>query len=118
MRGAVIVTSLDIEPTPDIDLDALVARSRRNGLRLIGPSSMGVAGLHPGTELQAALVDVTLPPDGVAISMQSGFPTPMIDVHYRNQTVGDVFVFGVTKRLTLSVLFTSAYFYSLKAKDS
>ncbi|UCD25340.1 MAG: ABC transporter permease, partial [Gemmatimonadota bacterium] len=35
-------------------------------------------------------------PEAVAISMQSGFPTPMVDVHYRNQTVGDVFVFGVT----------------------
>ena len=35
---------------------------------------------------------------------------------FRNMLGGMVFVFGVTKRLTLSVLFTSAYFYSLKTK--
>jgi acyl-CoA synthetase (NDP forming)/GNAT superfamily N-acetyltransferase len=75
MRGAVIITSVDSEAGDDeapIDLPALVARSRRNGLRLIGPSSMGVAGLHEESLLQAALVNVTLPVGGVAISMQSG----------------------------------------------
>jgi acyl-CoA synthetase (NDP forming)/RimJ/RimL family protein N-acetyltransferase len=69
MRGAVVVTSTD---GTEIDIKALVARSRRNGLRLIGPSSMGVSSLHPDSALQAALVDVTLPPGGVAVSMQSG----------------------------------------------
>ena len=39
-------------------------------------------------------------------------------VFFSNMLGGMVFVFGVTKRLTLSVLFTSAYLYSLKAKDS
>lgn len=75
MRGAVVVTGLAREADADesgIDLDALVARSRRNGLRLIGPSSMGLAGLHPESRIQASLVDVTLPLGGVAISMQSG----------------------------------------------
>lgn len=33
---------------------------------------------------------------------------------FSNMLGGAVFVFGVTKRLILSVLFTSAYFYSLK----
>jgi hypothetical protein len=37
---------------------------------------------------------------------------------FRNMLGGMVFVFGVTKRLTLSVLFASAYFYSLKTKGS
>ncbi|HSL74442.1 MAG TPA: GNAT family N-acetyltransferase [Ilumatobacteraceae bacterium] len=69
MRGAVIVTSVD---GSDVDVDAMVARARRNGLRIIGPSSMGVASPRPETRLQAALVEVTLPPGGVAISMQSG----------------------------------------------
>jgi acyl-CoA synthetase (NDP forming)/RimJ/RimL family protein N-acetyltransferase len=69
MRGAVIVTSVD---GTDIDVGAMVARARRNGLRIIGPSSMGVASPRPETRLQAALVDVSLPPGGVAISMQSG----------------------------------------------
>ncbi|MEP1125241.1 MAG: GNAT family N-acetyltransferase [Ilumatobacter sp.] len=75
MRGAVVVTTVDSAGDHEstvIDLPALVARSRRSGLRLIGPSSMGVAGLHEEGRLQAALVEVTLPPGGVAISMQSG----------------------------------------------
>jgi len=37
---------------------------------------------------------------------------------FSNMLGGMVFVFGVTKRLALSVLFASAYFYSLKTKDS
>src|SRR6266498_3336490 len=35
-------------------------------------------------------------PDAQAIALQSGWPTPMADVQWRNRTVGDVFVFGVT----------------------
>ena len=35
-------------------------------------------------------------PDADAIALQSGWPTPMADVQWRNRTVGDVFVFGVT----------------------
>ena len=69
MRGAVIVTSVD---GTDIDVPALVGRARRNGLRIIGPSSMGIASPRPETRLQAALVEVALPAGGVAISMQSG----------------------------------------------
>jgi acyl-CoA synthetase (NDP forming)/GNAT superfamily N-acetyltransferase len=69
MRGAVIVTSVD---DTDVDVAALVGRARRNGLRIIGPSSMGIASPRPETRLQAALVEVALPAGGVAISMQSG----------------------------------------------
>lgn len=35
-------------------------------------------------------------PDAEAVSMQSGWPTPISDVTYRNRTVGDVTVFGIT----------------------
>ncbi|MBI4502596.1 MAG: ABC transporter permease [Gemmatimonadetes bacterium] len=35
-------------------------------------------------------------PDAQAIALQSGWPTPMSDVHWRNRTVGDALVFGVT----------------------
>ncbi len=71
MRGAVIVSRVDGADV-DVDIEAIVTRSRRNGLRVIGPSSMGVASLWPETFLQAALVDVSLPPGPVAISLQSG----------------------------------------------
>src|SRR5207253_10561937 len=35
-------------------------------------------------------------PDAQAISLQSGWPTPMADVQWRNRTVADVLVVGVT----------------------
>lgn len=35
-------------------------------------------------------------PDAEAVALQSGWPTPQADVTWRNQTVGDVLVFGVT----------------------
>jgi putative ABC transport system permease protein len=35
-------------------------------------------------------------PEAQAVSIQSGWPTPSSDVSYRNRTVGDVLVFGVT----------------------
>jgi putative ABC transport system permease protein len=35
-------------------------------------------------------------PDARAIALQSGWPTPLADVVWRNRTVGDAFVFGVT----------------------
>ncbi len=40
VRGAVVITSID---GSDIDIAALVAHARRNGMRIIGPASMGVA---------------------------------------------------------------------------
>ena len=35
-------------------------------------------------------------PDARAIALQSGWPTPMADVQWRNRETGDVFIFGVT----------------------
>jgi len=35
-------------------------------------------------------------PDAQAIALQSGWPTPTADVVWRNKTIGDAFVFGVT----------------------
>ncbi len=71
IRGAVIITRVD-GTDAEVDIEAIVTRARRHGLRIIGPSSMGVASPRPETQLQAALVDIQLPPGGVAISMQSG----------------------------------------------
>ncbi len=36
-------------------------------------------------------------PDAVAISLQSGWPTPQADMVWRNRTLGSVMVFGVTE---------------------
>ena len=43
----------------------------------------------------AAVVQRALP-DAQAVSLQSGWPTPVSDVSFRDRTVGNVLVFGVT----------------------
>lgn len=43
----------------------------------------------------AAVVERSLP-HAMAVSFQSGWPTPTSDLIYRNRTVGDVLIFGVT----------------------
>ena len=35
-------------------------------------------------------------PDAQAIALQSGWPTPQADIQWRNRTVGDALIFGVT----------------------
>ena len=35
-------------------------------------------------------------PEAVAISLQSGWPTPQADIVWRDRTIGDVLIFGVT----------------------
>ncbi len=68
-RGAVIITSTE---GTSIDVDELVSRARRFGVRLIGPGSMGIASSNPAIGLQASLVPVAMPRGGVAVSLQSG----------------------------------------------
>ena len=69
VRGALIITATD---GVDLDMPALVAHARRNGLRIIGPASMGIAAPRATGGLHAALVRGRLQPGRVAISMQSG----------------------------------------------
>ncbi len=77
VRGAVVVTAVDDMPSldmPSLDMPGLVEHARRNGVRLIGPASMGIAAsAQPnGHGLSAALVPIDLPRGSIAISMQSG----------------------------------------------
>ena len=70
VRGAVVATVID---EGDLDLDELVARARRNGLRVVGPASMGIASPRSEIGLGAALADISQMSSGsVAVSMQSG----------------------------------------------
>lgn len=46
-------------------------------------------------EHDVAAVEAALP-DALAISLQSGWPTPQADLTYRDRTLGSVLVFGVT----------------------
>src|SRR5688500_18486372 len=47
------------------------------------------------TEEDADAVRAAIP-DAVAISLQSGWPTPAADMVWRDRTIGDVSIFGVT----------------------
>lgn len=93
VRGAVVLTAVD---GTGVDMAAIVDRARRNGMRIIGPASMGIAtgrvkvdppvaapvepadqpadetGVDVPVGVQAALVPVDLPAGGIAISLQSG----------------------------------------------
>ncbi|MCU1397351.1 MAG: putative acetyltransferase [Acidimicrobiales bacterium] len=69
VRGALVITATD---GLDIDMVSIVAHARRNGMRVIGPASMGIAAPRPTGALNAALVPGRLPYGKVAISMQSG----------------------------------------------
>jgi acyl-CoA synthetase (NDP forming)/RimJ/RimL family protein N-acetyltransferase len=69
VRGAVVITDLD---GCGIDVNQLVARARRNGVRIVGPASMGMASSRPDVGLGASLIPVKLEPGAIAVSMQSG----------------------------------------------
>ena len=69
VRGALVISSID---GTDIDMDALVAHARRNGVRLIGPASMGVSSPRSIGGMHVALVPDQLLAGRIAISMQSG----------------------------------------------
>jgi putative ABC transport system permease protein len=47
------------------------------------------------TTADAAVVEAAVP-NAEAVSLQSGWPTPQVDIHWRNRTLGDVLIFGVT----------------------
>jgi len=51
---------------------------------------------RPIISWQDAQVVANALPDAQAVSLQSGWPTPQRDITYRDRTVGDVLVFGVT----------------------
>lgn len=73
VRGVVVVTSIDSEGGgPVVDAEHLVAIARSHGMRLVGPSSMGVASNAPGASWHASLAPRFLPPGPVAFSLQSG----------------------------------------------
>src|SRR3954469_6765378 len=69
-------TPLQLAPVSDGDMDRIRRRPRI-------------------TQRDAAAVEAALP-DAAAISIQSGWPTPQADVVWRDKTLADVPIFGVT----------------------
>lgn len=68
VRGAIVLTAV---PT-DYPTAELVGFARRNGMRIIGPGSMGVFTTAPERPLVAHLAPGILRPGPLAVSMQSG----------------------------------------------
>ncbi|MHB8839352.1 MAG: ABC transporter permease [Gemmatimonadaceae bacterium] len=56
-------------------------------------------------------------PEAVAVGMSSGWPTPMSDVVWRNQVVGDALVFGITPEFQVVRDFRFAYGRGLEQID-
>jgi len=65
VRGLVVLS-----PAPDGDGPALVARALANGMRVLGPRSIGVLNPDPATSLHAALAP-TAAPGAVGVATQS-----------------------------------------------
>ena len=68
VRGVVVITD---GVSPD-DAHALVELARGNGMRLLGPSSMGLVRFNDNSALHATFFPVVSEPGPVAISSQSG----------------------------------------------
>lgn len=51
---------------------------------------------RPRVTAEDAAVVAAAAPNAEAVSLQSGWPTPQVDVHWRDRTLGDVLIFGVT----------------------
>ena len=74
VRGLLIVTG-DLPGGTDDEaplVRRLVTRARGNGLRIIGPASMGVLTTGQDSALRAVLAPTHVRPGGVSISLQSG----------------------------------------------
>jgi len=74
VRGLLIVTG-DLPGGTDDEVPLvrrLVTRARGNGLRIIGPASMGVLTTGQDSALRAVLAPTHVRPGGVSISLQSG----------------------------------------------
>ncbi|MGQ0537379.1 MAG: ABC transporter permease, partial [Gemmatimonadaceae bacterium] len=71
---------------------------RRTPLNLapIADDSWDLIQRRPRVTPEDAAVVAAAVPNAEAVSLQSGWPTPQADVHWRNRTLGDVLIFGVT----------------------
>jgi putative ABC transport system permease protein len=69
-------TPLNLAPVSDDDWDVIQRR--------------------PRVTSEDAAVVASAVPDADAVSLTSGWPTPQVDIHWRNRTLGDVLIFGVT----------------------
>jgi putative ABC transport system permease protein len=79
-----------------IGKDVFQVRRGPISLGLIDDEALRRIQKRPKINLRDAAVLEEALPDAAAISLQSGWPTPLADVVWRERTVGSVTVFGVT----------------------
>ena len=79
-----------------IGKDVFQVRRGPISLGLIDDEALRRIQRRPKINLQDAAVLEEALPDAAAISLQSGWPTPLADVQWRERTVGSATVFGVT----------------------
>ena len=79
-----------------IGKDVFQVRRGPLSLGLIDDEALRKIQKRPRITLTDAAVIQQAIPDAAAISLQSGWPTPLADVEWRDRTVGSATVFGVT----------------------
>ena len=79
-----------------IGKDVFQVRRGPLSLGLIDDEALRKIQKRPRITLTDAAVIQEAIPDAAAISLQSGWPTPLADVEWRDRTVGSATVFGVT----------------------
>jgi putative ABC transport system permease protein len=79
-----------------IGTNAFQVRRSPISVGLLADEQVRVIAKRPLISAEDASVVKRVLPDAKAVALQSGWPTPISDVSYRDRTVGNVLVFGVT----------------------
>jgi putative ABC transport system permease protein len=79
-----------------IGTNAFQVRRSPISVGLLADEQVRVIAKRPLISAEDAAVVKRALPEATAVALQSGWPTPISDVSYRDRTVGNVLVFGVT----------------------
>jgi putative ABC transport system permease protein len=79
-----------------IGTNAFQVRRSPISVGLIDDAQVRAIAKRPLISPEDAAVVLRALPDAQAVALQSGWPTPINDVSYRDRTVGNVLIFGVT----------------------
>jgi putative ABC transport system permease protein len=79
-----------------IGTNAFQVRRTPISVGLLDDEQVRVIAKRPLISAEDAAVVKRVLPDAKAVALQSGWPTPISDVSYRDRTLGNVLVFGIT----------------------
>jgi len=72
VRALLALTADTVEADRDVDRERLLESVRAAGMRLIGPSSLGIVNTDPGVSLRATFASAPAAAGGLAVCSQSG----------------------------------------------